>query len=48
MTPVMLLSDSFLANSAEPWRTVAAEELPDLRVRELPANEEFARTAGTR
>ena len=42
MTPVMLLSDSFLANSAEPWRIVAAEELPDLRVRELPANEEFA------
>jgi 2-oxoglutarate ferredoxin oxidoreductase subunit alpha len=30
MTPVLLLSDSFLANGAEPWRIVAAEELPDL------------------
>ena len=30
MTPVMLLSDSFLANSAEPWRVVSPDELPDL------------------
>ena len=32
MTPVMLLSDSFLANSAEPWRIVDPDDLPDLRV----------------
>lgn len=31
MTPVMLLSDSFLANSAEPWRIVDPSDLPDLR-----------------
>ncbi len=42
MTPVMLLSDSFLANSAEPWRIVSADELPDLRAGGLPAGEEFA------
>ena len=31
MTPVLLLSDSFLANGAEPWRIVDPDELPDLR-----------------
>ena len=31
MTPVLLLSDSFLATSAEPWRIATPEELPDLR-----------------
>jgi 2-oxoglutarate ferredoxin oxidoreductase subunit alpha len=42
MTPVMLLSDSFLSSSAEPWRVVASNELPDLHVAELSATEEFA------
>ncbi len=42
MTPVMLLSDSFLANSAEPWRIVSADELPDIRAAELIEGEEFA------
>ena len=28
MTPVMLLSDGYLANSSEPWRFPAAEDLP--------------------
>ena len=42
MTPVMLLSDSFLSSSAEPWRVVAPEELPDLHVAELPVGEAFA------
>jgi 2-oxoglutarate ferredoxin oxidoreductase subunit alpha len=42
MTPVMLLSDSFLSSSAEPWRVVAPDELPDLHGAELPAGEEFA------
>ncbi len=27
MTPVILLSDSFLANSAEPWRVVGARTI---------------------
>ncbi|MGM0351131.1 2-oxoacid:acceptor oxidoreductase subunit alpha [Streptomyces sp. Adlamb9] len=31
-TPVMLLSDGYLANGSEPWRVPDLEELPDLRV----------------
>ncbi len=31
MTPVVLLSDSFLANSSEPWRIVDPADLPDLQ-----------------
>jgi 2-oxoglutarate/2-oxoacid ferredoxin oxidoreductase subunit alpha len=31
-TPVMLLSDGYLANGSEPWRLPAVEDLPDLRV----------------
>ncbi|MCA1221506.1 2-oxoacid:acceptor oxidoreductase subunit alpha [Streptomyces sp. 8L] len=31
-TPVLLLSDGYLANGSEPWRVPEAEELPDLRV----------------
>jgi 2-oxoglutarate/2-oxoacid ferredoxin oxidoreductase subunit alpha len=30
-TPVVLLSDGYLANSAEPWRLPEVEDLPDLR-----------------
>ncbi len=29
-TPVVLLSDGYLANSAEPWRLPAVDDLPDL------------------
>ncbi|MER6527621.1 2-oxoacid:acceptor oxidoreductase subunit alpha [Streptomyces sp. NPDC001508] len=32
-TPVLLLSDGYLANGSEPWRIPSLEELPDLRVR---------------
>jgi 2-oxoglutarate ferredoxin oxidoreductase subunit alpha len=32
-TPVMLLSDGYLANGSEPWRVPDLDELPDLRVR---------------
>ena len=32
MTPVVLLSDSFLANSAEPFRIPDVSALPDLRI----------------
>ncbi|WP_330343157.1 2-oxoacid:acceptor oxidoreductase subunit alpha [Streptomyces sp. NBC_00557] len=31
-TPVMLLSDGYLANGSEPWRIPDLQELPDLRV----------------
>jgi 2-oxoglutarate/2-oxoacid ferredoxin oxidoreductase subunit alpha len=31
-TPVILLSDGYLANGAEPWAIPAVDELPDLRV----------------
>ncbi|MDR3083658.1 MAG: 2-oxoacid:acceptor oxidoreductase subunit alpha [Streptomyces sp.] len=31
-TPVILLSDGYLANGSEPWRIPAVDELPDLRV----------------
>src|SRR4051812_49439298 len=31
-TPVILLSDGYLANGAEPWAIPAEDELPDLRV----------------
>jgi 2-oxoglutarate/2-oxoacid ferredoxin oxidoreductase subunit alpha len=32
MTPVMLLTDGYLANGAEPWRVPAVEELPQIEV----------------
>jgi 2-oxoglutarate/2-oxoacid ferredoxin oxidoreductase subunit alpha len=32
MTPVILLSDGYLANGAEPWRIPAVEKLPNLTV----------------
>jgi 2-oxoglutarate ferredoxin oxidoreductase subunit alpha len=31
-TPVLLLSDGYLANGSEPWRVPDVDELPDLRV----------------
>jgi 2-oxoglutarate/2-oxoacid ferredoxin oxidoreductase subunit alpha len=33
MTPVILLSDGYLANGAEPWRIPAVQKLPDISVR---------------
>jgi 2-oxoglutarate/2-oxoacid ferredoxin oxidoreductase subunit alpha len=42
MTPVILLSDSFLASSAEPWRIVDPAALPDLRRGETLAAANFA------
>jgi 2-oxoglutarate ferredoxin oxidoreductase subunit alpha len=32
MTPVLLLSDGFLANSSEPWRIPRVEDLPPIKV----------------
>lgn len=33
MTPVMFLSDGYIANGAEPWRLPAIEDLPEITVR---------------
>ena len=33
MTPVILLSDGYLANGAEPWRLPGVEKLPDITVK---------------
>ncbi|MDP9067277.1 MAG: 2-oxoacid:acceptor oxidoreductase subunit alpha [Actinomycetota bacterium] len=33
MTPVIILSDGYLANGAEPWRIPAVSKLPDIQVR---------------
>jgi 2-oxoglutarate ferredoxin oxidoreductase subunit alpha len=33
MTPVILLSDGYLANGAEPWRLPSLDKLPDISVR---------------
>jgi len=32
MTPVVYLSDAFLATGSEPWRIPELDSLPDLRV----------------
>lgn len=32
MTPVVILSDGYLANGAEPWRLPKVEDLPDLHI----------------
>lgn len=41
MTPVVLLSDSFLASSAEPWQIPQVEDLPDLRTGDNRADNAF-------
>ncbi len=33
MTPVIILSDGYLANGAEPWRIPSVSKLPDIQVR---------------
>jgi 2-oxoglutarate ferredoxin oxidoreductase subunit alpha len=34
MTPVIMLSDGYLANSAEPWRVPRVDELPEIPLRQ--------------
>ena len=43
MTPVILLTDGFIANGAEPWRLPKIEDLPEFKVRYATAKdgEEF-------
>ncbi|BBA99449.1 putative oxidoreductase [Actinacidiphila reveromycinica] len=46
-TPVMLLSDGYLANGSEPWRVPDVDELPDLRV-EFASGPNHTAADGTR
>lgn len=41
MTPVVLLTDGYLANGAEPWRVPEVEDLPEFPVRFAEANGTF-------
>ncbi|MCA6078344.1 2-oxoacid:acceptor oxidoreductase subunit alpha [Fulvivirga sp. 1062] len=38
MTPVMLLSDGYIANGAEPWRFPSSDELPEIKIKQVPPN----------
>lgn len=40
MTPVILLSDGFLANGAEPWLIPDADALPDINIPKVTATDE--------
>ncbi|MFQ5584570.1 MAG: transketolase C-terminal domain-containing protein, partial [Calditrichia bacterium] len=42
MTPVIVLSDVYLANGAEPWLIPKAEELPEIHIKFAQPDEEFA------
>jgi len=41
MTPVVFLSDGYLANSSEPWKIPAIDALPDMRVAEGKITDPF-------
>ncbi len=41
MVPVIVLSDGYLANGAEPWKIPALEELPEIRVKYRTEREGF-------
>ncbi len=41
MTPVLVLSDLFLANGAEPWKIPDIADLPPLEIHLAPPDEEF-------
>jgi 2-oxoglutarate/2-oxoacid ferredoxin oxidoreductase subunit alpha len=45
-TPVLLLSDGYLANGSEPWRIPAVDDLPDLGV-EFATEPNYPRDDGT-
>lgn len=42
MTPVILLTDGYIANGAEPWRFPQATDLPAIKPNFIPAREEGA------
>jgi len=41
MTPVLLLTDGYLANGSEPWKIPAVSELPDIKVKFRTEKEGF-------
>ena len=51
MTPVMLLSDGYIANGSEPWRIPAVEDLPRMEIKHPTAapgrHDDFCPTNGT-
>lgn len=40
-TPVILLSDSYIANGAETWRVPASNEIPDISIEPIKADEKY-------
>lgn len=38
MTPVLVLTDGYIANGAEPWRFPSSKDLPDIHVPQVPEN----------
>ncbi len=40
-TPVIMLSDTYLANGSEPWKIPRVTEIPDLSVEPIKAGEEY-------
>jgi 2-oxoglutarate ferredoxin oxidoreductase subunit alpha len=38
MTPVLLLTDSFLANGTEPWKIISMADMPDIKHKIKPQN----------
>ncbi len=38
MTPVMLLSDGYIANGAEPWKFPSSDDLAEITVKQVPPN----------
>jgi len=40
-TPVILLSDSYIANGAETWRVPAPKEIPDISIEPIRPDEEY-------
>ncbi|HET9480553.1 MAG TPA: 2-oxoacid:acceptor oxidoreductase subunit alpha [Candidatus Polarisedimenticolia bacterium] len=51
MTPVIIMTDGYLANASEPWMLPSEKEIPDLMTRILPAGRgeylPYERDAGT-
>jgi 2-oxoglutarate ferredoxin oxidoreductase subunit alpha len=41
MTPVIILSDGYLANGSEPWKMPSEDELPEIKVHHQTPDEDF-------
>ncbi|PCJ61315.1 MAG: 2-oxoglutarate ferredoxin oxidoreductase subunit alpha [Planctomycetota bacterium] len=40
-TPVVLLSDGYIANGAEPWQVPIAKDLPSIKIEEAPIDSDY-------